>query len=476
MVKKKIVVGSLRQETNSFSPVLTVEKDFSVFKGPEMLNRIAVTDMFQDAGFEAVPTLCAYAMPSGKVDEKAYLSFKQTILDGIPRDGSVAGVWLYLHGAMNVVNIGSGEGPLVAEIRQLVGPEVPIAVALDFHANNTEQLVQNANIICGYRTAPHVDGVQTQQRAAKLLLRCIQEGVLPECIMVRPPLLFPGEMVTTGVEPTKTLIGELDKAEKQEDVWTASLFGCMPWTDAPNAGASVVVCGLKGGKGPKEEANRVARMFWDAREQFSFEEEAAQPEEAIELAFKETRKPVFISDSGDNVTGGAVGDNAYFLSLLMEHQCKDTLVAGIADKAATEKFFELSAGESAQVSIGGTFDADSTVVTVNGTLKNKGIFKNDNKADTKYVLVDAGGIDVILTETRCSFTTQNIIEKTGAKISDYHLIVVKLGYLFPDLRRISKRSVMALTSGNCCLQMDRFDFKHIHRPMYPVDKDFNWEP
>lgn len=475
-MKKKIIVGSLRQETNSFSPVITVEEHFSVFKGPDMLNRIAVTEMFENAGFEVVPTLCAYAMPSGKVDQKAYTSFKQTILDGIPQDKSVAGVWLYLHGAMNVVNIGSGEGPLVAEIRRLVGPDVPIAVALDFHANNTEELIQNANIICGYRTAPHVDGVQTQQRAADLLLRSIKENVLPECVMVRPPLLFPGEMVTTGVEPAKSLIAELDKIEERDDVWTASLFGCMPWTDAPNAGSSVVVCGLKESKIPLEEAKRLAQMYWDKREQFCFEETAAKPEEAIQMACKKGDSPLFISDSGDNVTGGAAGDNAYFLSLLLQHQCKNTLVAGITDQPATEKFYALSVGESAEASIGGTLDPESIVVTVKGTLKSKGVFERVGKPGMKYVLVEAEGIDIILTESRSSFTTQNIIEKTGAKVSDYHIIVVKLGYLFPDLRRIAKGAVMALTTGNCGLQMDRFDFQHIQRPMYPVDKEFDWKP
>ncbi|HBN83396.1 MAG TPA: MlrC family protein [Clostridiales bacterium] len=475
-MKKKIVVGSLRQETNSFSPVITVEDHFSVSKGQDMLNKIAVTEMFENAGFEVIPTICAYAIPSGKVDQKAYVGFKQSILDGIPRDGSVAGVWLYLHGAMNVVNIGSGEGPLVAEIRRLVGPGVPIAVALDFHANNTEELIQNANIICGYRTAPHVDGIQTQQRAADLLLRCIKENVLPQCVMVRPPLLFPGEMVTTGVEPAKSLIAELDKIEAQEGVWTASLFGCMPWTDAPNAGSSVVVCGLKESKTPLKEAKRLARMFWNARERFGFEETAAQPEKAIQMACAMTDSPVFISDSGDNVTGGAAGDNAYFLNLLLQHQCKNTLVAGITDQPATEKFYALSVGESLETSIGGTLDSNSTAVTIKGTLKCKGIFERDSKPGMKYVLVETDGIDIILTETRSSFTTQDIIEKTGAKVSDYHMIVVKLGYLFPDLRRIAKGAVMALTTGNCGLQMDRFDFHHIHRPMYPVDKDFDWEP
>ena len=104
-MKKRIIVGSLRQETNSFSQVKTMAKDFMVYKGEEMLDYIAATSVFREADVEIIPTLCAYAMPSGKVDEEAYMSFKSYILDHIPQDVKIDGVWLFLHGAMNVENI-----------------------------------------------------------------------------------------------------------------------------------------------------------------------------------------------------------------------------------------------------------------------------------------------------------------------------------------------------------------------------------
>jgi microcystin degradation protein MlrC len=473
--KKKIVIGSLRQETNSFSPVITYEKDFLVCRGRDVLQQTPVSRILEEAGFEVVPTLWAYAIPSGKVDKKAYCRFKEIIMNAIPKDGSVAGVWLYLHGAMNVTEIGSGEGPLVEEVRRLVGPKVPIAVALDFHANNTEQLVKNANIICGYRTAPHTDEEETQERAARLLLRCILENVLPECVMVCPPLLFPGEMITTEVDPCKSLIAELKKAEEKQGVWTASLFGGMPWCDAPNAGASVVVCGPKGCKEPTDEAKRIADLFWKEREKFGFEEKAMSPEDAILWAQEREAYPIFISDSGDNVTGGAPGDSAYLLSLLMKHECKNVLVAGIVDRPAVEAFYLSAEGEEKKVKIGKSIDSKSTETEVTGKLKQKGFIERGGSKDIRFALIAVGGIDIILTDERCSFTTQKNIEETGAKIPDYHAIVVKLGYLFPDLRRIAKDSVMALTPGNCGLRIEDFDFKNIRRPMYPVDKNFDWK-
>ncbi|NJD01878.1 MAG: M81 family metallopeptidase, partial [Ruminiclostridium sp.] len=109
---KRIVMGSLRQETNSFSPVRTTYKDFTVAKGKGMLEKVAATQIFEEAGVEIIPTLCAYALPSGKVDKKCYTEYKDYILKGIPENEKIDGVWLYLHGAMEVEEIGSGEALL----------------------------------------------------------------------------------------------------------------------------------------------------------------------------------------------------------------------------------------------------------------------------------------------------------------------------------------------------------------------------
>jgi len=476
-MKKRIIVGSLRQETNSFSQVKTLAKDFTVYKGEEMLEHIAATPVFLEADVEIIPTLCAYAMPSGKVDEKTYLSYKNYIIDHIPHDEKIDGVWLYLHGAMNVENIGSGEGLLVSEIRKKVGPDIPIAVALDFHANNTDLLVKSANIIYGYRTVPHEDHKETQIRAAELLLKCIDENIHPEPVMVRPPLLFPGEMVTTGVEPAKSLIKELYNAEKEEGVLCASIFSCMPWTDAPNAGASVVVVGKKGYPGTLKQAKRLAKLFWDAKEEFKFEEEAAKPEEAVDMAVKAREEPVFISDSGDNVTAGAAGDNTYLLSILLDKKIEKTLVAGITDSRVVRKFNSCNVGDCLSLKLGAELDSTSKSIEVNAILKGKGsIDGKENRRSTGFVLINVDGIDIIVTDTRYSFTSPAIMECAGVKVSDYKIIVVKLGYIFPDLRRISKRSIMALTPGSSCLAIDSFEFHNIIRPMYPVDKDFEWEP
>jgi microcystin degradation protein MlrC len=41
---------------------------------------------------------------------------------------------------------------------------VPIAIALDFHTNLSRTMVDNATVITGYRTYPHVDTAETGLR------------------------------------------------------------------------------------------------------------------------------------------------------------------------------------------------------------------------------------------------------------------------------------------------------------------------
>lgn len=464
---KKIFVASLRQETNSFSPVKTTLRDFDIHKGESMLNTISCTSFFRKAGFEIIPSISAYSLPSGTVEKKSFTYLKNQIIDSMPDDGSVDGIWLYLHGAMNVEKVGSGEAVLVSEIRKKAGESIPIAVALDFHANNTKALTDSANIIYGYRTAPHVDQHETQLRTAELLTECIDNNILPKPVMVRPPLLFPGEMVTTGIEPAKSLIKELDVIESHPDILCASVFSGMPWVDAPNSGASIVVTGIGSNEKASSEAKRLAEMFWDCRNKFRFEEEAAKPESAIKKAVLSKEYPVFISDSGDNVTAGAFGDSTYLLNLLIKEEAEDTLVAGITDSRTVEMCRKMERGSNINITLGSKLNKHSKPVKIKARLKRKNMGS---------VVISTEGIDVIVTAKREAFTSPSKIKDFGVDPFDYKIIVVKLGYLFDDLRKISKRSIMALTPGSSSLDLSNIKYRKLKRPVYPLDKDFTWQP
>jgi microcystin degradation protein MlrC len=473
----RIVVGSLQHETNTLTPLLTKREDFEILHGQESLGRLAAVPLFEEAGATIIPTLYANTVPSGEVEKDTFCSFRDEMLDGIARAMPVDGIWLYLHGAMDVEDIGSGEAHLLAEIRKVTGYRVPIALALDLHANIARELIDHVNVICGYRTAPHTDQKEAQTRAAEALLQCIKEGILPRPVILFPPLVTPGDAMVTTIEPGTSLLKELEVTDAVEDIICASIFGGNPWVDRPNMGASVVVAAKRNRDVALKEARRLAQRFWDVRTAFRFEAETADPEEAIEMAMNSTEFPVFLSDSGDNTTGGAPGDNAHFLALLMEKGARGVLFAGIADAPAFETCNAADVGDEITVTVGGTLDpARSESVEVTGTVKVKSarIISWIGGDGGPGVVLAANGIDVLITKKRCSVISPEIMASAGVRPEDYRVIVVKLGYLFDELRKISRRAIIAFTEGATCEKLEKIEYHEIRRPLYPLDKDFEW--
>jgi microcystin degradation protein MlrC len=382
---------------------------------------------------------------------------------------------------MEVEDIGSAEADLVSEIRRIVGDRVPIALALDLHANIPDALVKQVNVISGYRTAPHVDQIDTQLRAGRLLLGCIHEKLLPQPVMVRPPLICAGDKVTTTVDPGRLLMRELKATEARKGILWASLFVGDVWVDAPNSGASVVVSAERDPQIALQEAKRLAGIFWRVREQFHFEEEHADPEQAVETAIAAREKPLFITDSGDNTTAGAPGDSAYLLKVLLAKGANETLMAGITDPEVVASCERLNVGDKIDIRLGGKLHRErGESVQIHAKLK----AKSRIHASGPLWYGDAGpavvlateGIDIIVTERRIAVTSPEVIESSGVKLADYRILVVKLGYLWDALRKVSKRSILALTPGASCLAIEKIRFQNIRRPIYPIDTDFDWKP
>jgi len=487
----RILAGVLLHETNTLTPLATTLSDFDVALGPAMLERVPVCGVFDEAGATVVPTVYASALPSGAVERGAFLDLVGPVLQTARQQGPFDGVWLYLHGAMEVEGLGSGEAWLLSRLREILGSDVPIAVALDFHANLTETLVREASVVRGYRTAPHTDQIETQVDAAKLLLRCIHEGLRPRPVMVRVPMVSPGDALVTTIEPGRTLMAETVAAAEAPGILCASLFGGQPWVDAENVGMSVVVTpegprspgacsptpdGMPALERARDEAGRIARLCWESRREIRFEAEIAEPQDALHAALKEPEGPVFISDSGDNTTGGAPGDDAAFLQLMLQAGARNALFAGITDAAVVATCDDVEIGGPFETHLGGTLaPGRSTSIEVKGLLKSRGRIMGWSGEDAgRCVVLGLPGVDVLVTERRCGVVSPAIMASAGVDPLAHHIVVVKLGYLWDALRPIAKRAIIALTTGATCEVLEKVPYHRILRPIYPLDKDFEW--
>jgi microcystin degradation protein MlrC len=445
-----------------------------------MLSHVAVTDYLRAAGCQIIPTCYAHALPGGRLDLTGFQTMLSELLARIP-DQAVDGVWLYLHGALEVEGIGSGDVAIVSAVRARVGSSVPIALALDFHANLDERIATLADIICAYRTAPHTDMAETELRAARLLVESINRREKPCCALVRVPLILTGDKVLTAVEPMRSIIQACLEIGQMPGLLDAAVFNGQPWVDAPQTGASALVVARRAADLAlaRQQAAYLAGLLWRARDQYAFQAVAVEAATAVRAALARADRPILISDSGDNVTAGAPGDRVDLLRVLLDQAPQDCLLAGLTapDTVARARDcpigrplrFDASAGDQ----FGRLMGDMGLQPVVRRHCQMLGWYGEDGGP---AVVLALPGLDLIVTERRCAVISPAIIAATGLSIADYRVIAVKLGYLFPELADIAAGAYLALTPGASCEVIEALPYRQITRPVYPLDHDFDWQP
>lgn len=470
----KILEGSFQCEANTFCRQRTETEDFEVFTGDALLEKMAATPVFCEAGAQVVPLLYASALPGGMVSRKAFEHYRTIFIELIQKNRDADGIYLYLHGAMYVEGLGSGEEQLVKSIREVVGDGVPISVALDYHANLSDGFMKAVNAIQGFRTAPHVDHDDTERRAAKSLLKCIKRHICPAPVFVRVPYLG-GDAATTDKEPFVTITKYLQHMDASEEVISCAFFNGQPWYDSPYTGNCAVVSGTDRQKS-FQAAVKLAKTFWDGRENLKIEQ-AMSTDQAVEESLQNQKGVLFVTDSGDNTTAGADGEGTLLLRKYLEQNQKGVLICGIHARKAVDELLKSEAGESRDIVLcRGQCEKQEIETPCRVILRKKGIvygWAGDEAGEG--VLVSCGNTDIVLTNARAAFTTPEHFKKMGIRPEDYQVVVIKMGYLFPKLREISNRFIFAMTPGISSNDFTQIDYQNLKKRVYPINNDITWE-
>ncbi len=249
----RIAVGGFMHETNTFVPEPTPWAKFNeegawpgFTRGPDLLTKfrpfnIASTGFMriaEAAGHTMVPLSWSFAQPSGRVEDRVFERAVSYILADLA-DAAPDAVFLELHGAMTTETIEDAEGELLARVRRLVGPDVPVLSSLDLHANVTRQMVDNASFLSAYRTYPHIDWLQTGERVAQWLDRVLAWGPQPARAFRQVPFLIPIASGCSMIEPMKGLYALLEEIEAETGVHL-SLCPGFPSADIFDMGATVI--------------------------------------------------------------------------------------------------------------------------------------------------------------------------------------------------------------------------------------------
>jgi len=459
----KVIVASFQYESCSFSELLPDINDFEYFEGQDIFKKLVVYEPLKSAGFEVIPSIYANALPGGVVPLDLYNGYKEKILRTVKENSDADGIFIYFHGSMEVEQIGSGELQLLRELREITGPRPVISLALDLHANIPNELVNYADIVCGYKTAPHVDQVETQLRAVQALIDCLKNNIRPVTKIVGIPMLAQGDAMLTAEEPLKSLIQKTREYEERPEILSVNLFFGHMWVDAPNVRASVVVTALKAEQA-EALAKDMAKMFWETRHKYKLAVENGPIDDCVNSALTTIDGRVFISDSGDNTTAGSGGRSLIVLNAFVNRLpfTKKVCISGITDDALVEKVkadglktFSYHLGDKEIV---------FTVKTIGKILG----WAKEIIGDC--VTASYQNIDVIFVDKRAAFISKENFETAGVSIEDYDIIVVKLGYLFTELNPFCDKHYFALTDGSSCVDIRRFDYKKLIRPLYPLDE------
>ena len=449
----KILVGAFQCESNTFSAAKAGKESFYILHGDEAKNKLFASHLFEEAGFEVVPLVYAVSLPSGMVTREC---FDEVLADFRARAAGhpdAAGVYLYLHGAMYVEGLGSGEEWTVKELRKTVGDTIPITLAQDFHGNLSDGLVPLVQGIAGYRTAPHTDYDDTERRAAEALMKLLASRTSTLYTSTRPTtpsLVIPhffrikvqfADAAQTSVEPYVSVLRMIRELDADPRVVTASVFNGQPWVDAPFMSASVVVYSIADHDEIHAKAKAIADYFDAHKTDLKFGVPAVAPENLV-AAVRNMAKPVFVSDSGDNTTAGAAGESDFLLTFLRGTGLR-TLFTSLYDPNAVAKCAGQAVGCGRILGFVGE-DAGEGVV------------------------VRDGNVDIVYSTVRTSFTMKEHFAAMGLNPADYDVVVVKQGYLWPGAAELAASQVFCLTPGTATNDFSTLPFKHLEGEYYYV--------
>jgi microcystin degradation protein MlrC len=469
----RIAVGGIHIECSTYNPHPTLERDFRIVRGAELLQAPNFAYL-KDFEAEFLPLLHARAVPGGPVSRATYEALKADFLGRLCALGALDGLYLSMHGAMFVEGLEDAEGDWISAARDAVGPDCTIAASYDLHGNLSPRVIDALDIFTAYRTAPHIDVDETRRRGLRMLIRALREGVRPFLVWAPIPVVLPGERTSTEDEPAKRLYARLAPMEAQPGVWDAALMVGYVWADEPRVTACVVMTGTDEAV-LANEAKALAQAYWDARESFTFGMWTGGVQACIERALASPTRPVVLADSGDNPTAGGVGDRADLLRALLEAGATGALVAGIADGPAVQRCLAAGAGASVRLDIGHSLHpAGGRPLRVDAVVRS--LSGGPAQGAPHTAVVDIQGLTLVLCEARRPYHLLSDFTELGLDPLSARLIVVKSGYLSPELAAIARPGLMALSPGVVDQDVERLPRPRKVRPTFPFDRDFSFEP
>lgn len=490
---KRVLIGGFKHETNTFSVLQT---DLDAFRARCLYRAEEIFEIFRDTNSEIagflevcaqnewlpVPSIVADASPSGPVTKDAYDEIASILLQDATAEGGVDAVLLQLHGAMVAEHVFDGEGQLLRLLREALGPNVPIGVTLDLHANVTEDMVRYADVIVSYRTYPHVDQREIAVECASLVAKTLNNEISPVCHVRRAPLLTGLDHGrTTSPGPMRQALEQAADLANSTGVHSVSVLAGFAPADIPDAGPSVIVVSERDNDAVVRQADRIVAHIWETRKVHTVQLKSTT--EAIALARAEGKpgRPVVIADFADNPGGGGYGDSTRLLRCLMESDLRDVGYGALYDPESAERCHLAGEGIIVSLSLGGKVDPQfGPPVDVSAKVlkltDGKFVLEGPMQAGIPInmgpsALIEAQGVRIVIGSQRYQNFDRMYFKSFELDLDQLAVVAVKSSQHFRAAYGEVATAIAVVDDGNGITTEDvrSRDYKNLRRPIYPID-------
>lgn len=485
----RVALGAIFTECNELGGVplnLDAFQRYELRRGAEILaieSGVAggMISVLQQAGCDMVPLLYASTGPGGPLTADCYGQLKGELLDRLRAALPVDGVILPLHGAASAHGVGDLEGDLIAAVRQLVGPAVPIIATLDLHAHVTEQMVFNANALVAWETYPHADAFSTGQRGARLLLETLDGHCRPTMAMAKVPVITGAiHGSTQGNDPFARLMRQTKALENQHDVLSTSLLLVHPYLDQPQMGSGGLV--ITDGEMDRAVtlATELAAAYWAMR--FELEPTIWQPAAAIAAGRQVAGGPILLVETADCAGGGAAGDSVATLVALLAAGVAEPALVPVVDPAAAALCQAAGVGATVTVSLGhGLDDRWGVPIPVNGRVTalgdghfryRGGIFDGVDADMGPSAVLAVGSVQVLIMSHATYEWQDEQFLALGLDPRAVKFLVVKnpMNYRM-TYGDVARATYILDTPGPTPATIRRVQFQNLQRPYFPLDAE-----
>lgn len=490
----RIAAGGFQHETNTFAPLKATYRDFEIADGwPGLTEGSAILTAFDGinlpiAGFlsraraarhDIIPLLWCSASPSAHVEREAYESIAGRLLSLIKSVGSLDGLYLDLHGAMVTEHLEDGEGELLERIRAVTGPDLPIVVSLDLHANVTRRMVQHASALVVCRTYPHVDLAESGEWAAEVLERLMKRigsggGSLKKA-MRRAEFLVPLTWQCTLIEPALRIYRAVAEVQSiGSNVASASFAFGFPPADIAECGP-VAIAYAESQDAADAAADRLIEMVEDAERDFAGK--VWDPDEAVLYAKQralELKRPIILADTQDNPGAGGNSDSVGLLEALVRNRAEAAIFANLFDPKTAE--IAHRAGEGAEISLGigawsgmpGHIPFKATFVVErlgDGNFAATGPFYRGNKMQLgPMALLRIGGTRIVVASRKQQAADQAMLRHLGIEPAEQQILALKSSVHFrADFQPVAGEILIVAAPGANPVDHRAFSYENLRK-------------